>query len=152
MARPWIAMAFILCIAPCLSAKQQLAARCPNLSGHYMIQGEDGQVHIYVQQNACDRIVIERRTSYLGKITSEKHSLRLDGKPQVDMAWLGQPGKVETSAKFDGDVLRVVTKAASTDSQSTMKWNYSLTARRNLLEDLLLNDQRHGGPLEAARQ
>jgi hypothetical protein len=146
-----IAMAFILCIAPCLSARQQ-RARCPNLSGHYMIQGEDGQVHIYVQQNACDRIVIERRTSYLGKITTEKHSLRLDGKPQVDMAWLAQSGKAETSAKFDGDVLRVVTKAASSDSQVTMKWNYSLTARRNLMEDVLLNDQRHGGPLEATRQ
>jgi len=30
--------------------------QCPNLSGSYMIQGEDGQVHIAIDQHKCDRI------------------------------------------------------------------------------------------------
>jgi hypothetical protein len=56
-------------------------------------------VHIYVQHNACNGIVIEHRNSYLGKITSERHSLRLDGKSRADIPWLGQSGKSETSAQ-----------------------------------------------------
>lgn len=30
--------------------------QCPNLSGSYMIQGEDGQVHIAIDRHKCDRI------------------------------------------------------------------------------------------------
>ena len=39
---------------------------CPNLSGRYRLQGEDGQVFISIQQKGCSRITIVRENWYLG--------------------------------------------------------------------------------------
>jgi hypothetical protein len=56
--------------------------KCSDLSGKYMIQGEDGQVHISIEQERCDRATIRRETGYLGTITAEKHVLNVDGTVQ----------------------------------------------------------------------
>src|SRR5438093_1644537 len=63
--------------------------QCPDLTGKYMIQGEDGQVHISIEQEGCARATIVRQSGYLGTVTSEKHALKLDGTPQEDSPWLG---------------------------------------------------------------
>ena len=49
--------------------------QCPDLSGNYMIQGEDGEVHISAKQERCDRINIVRNSGYPGTITVNSHEL-----------------------------------------------------------------------------
>ena len=95
-----------------LAATHDVAAspQCPNLSGNYMIQGEDGQVHIAIDQHDCDRISIVRKNNYLGTITSETHILKLDGKDQKDSPWFGSSEQYRTSAKFVGSELRVTAR------------------------------------------
>src|SRR5688572_29934827 len=76
-------------------------SKCPNLSGQYVIQGEDGQVGIIIEQQQCERITIVRRSGYLGKIRSETHRLTLDGKAHEDSKWFGGSDNCcETSAAF----------------------------------------------------
>jgi len=114
-----------------------------------MIQGEDGEVHISVKQERCDRINIVRNSGYLGTITSEVHMLKLDGKVQEDSPWMGSADQYKTSAKFDGSVLQL---QARTPRGTTLTMIYSLTPDRDLLEDVLIDGRRHGGPLAAKRQ
>lgn len=79
------------------------ANACSNLSGKYMIQGEDGQVHITINQHACARIEIVRATSYLGAITTEKHFLSLDGNLQADRQWIwGRLGGIQNFGEVRG--------------------------------------------------
>src|SRR5437899_3347437 len=79
-----------------------VGVQCPDLSGDYMIQGEDGQVHISITQYKCDRIVIVRKNGYLGTQTLEKHTLELDAKEHADTRWLGARRRPRTSARFVG--------------------------------------------------
>src|SRR6266850_2747405 len=75
--------------------------QCPDLAGRYVIQGEDGQVHISIEQEGCARATIVRESGYLGTITPEKHVLKLDGTAREDSPWLGSTDRYKTSAKFD---------------------------------------------------
>lgn len=138
----------VLAAAPSLIA----ASRCPNLSGRYMLQGEDGQVHISIQQRKCDRITITRKSGYLGTITSETHLFTLDGKVQPDTPWFGgSPRQYTTSAKFVGSELVVEAKGAG-DLPLTVI--YSLNSDRDLQEEALIDrrgDSR-GSPSVAKRQ
>jgi hypothetical protein len=114
-----------LAAAPALLA----ASRCPDLSGAYLLQGEDGQVRISIKQHNCDRIVIVRENNYLGTITSETHTLALDGKEHPDTPWLGARKPGQTSARFQGSELWIETKTAG---DATLAMIYSLTADRDL--------------------
>jgi hypothetical protein len=142
----WIAL---IITAISLAATHDAAAgpQCPNLSGNYMIQGEDGQVHIAIDQHECDRISIVRKNNYLGTITSETHTLKLDGQDQKDSPWLGSTEQYRTSAKFVGAELQV---KARTTGGSTLTMIYSLTPARDLLEEARTN--RRGVPVVAKRQ
>jgi hypothetical protein len=58
------------------------ASACPNLSGHYLLQGEDGAVRYTVRQRGCDRVEIDRVDTYLGKESVvETKVFIVDGKP-----------------------------------------------------------------------
>lgn len=142
----WIAL---IIAAISLAATHDITAspQCPNLSGNYTIQGEDGQVQIAIDQHECDRINIVRKNNYLGIMTSETHTLKLDGKDQNDSPWLGSTGQYRTSAKFVGSELQV---KARTTAGSTLTMIYSLTPTRDLLEEALIN--RRGVPVVAKRQ
>jgi hypothetical protein len=73
--------------ALCLIAAS--ASACPNLSGHYVLQGEDGVVRYSVSQRGCDRVEIARTAMYLGKTSAvETQVFLVDGKPH------GKTGKV----------------------------------------------------------
>jgi len=111
-----------------------------------MIQGEDGQVHIAIDQHGCDRISIVRKSGYLGTITSVTHVLKLDGKEQKDSPWFGPKEPNRTSAKFVGSELQV---RARLTSGSTLTLIYSLTSTGDLLED---PSNGRGVPLLAKRQ
>ncbi len=123
--------------------------KCPDFSGRYMIQGEDGQVHISIEQDHCDRVTIRRASGYLGTITSEKHVLKLDGTVQDDSPWLGSTNQYKTSAKFNNSALQI---EARTTTGSTFTMIYSLTPDGDLLIDDILNGRRAGGPVVAKRQ
>ena len=122
--------------------------KCLDVSGKYMIQGEDGQVHISILQERCDRAIIRRDSGYLGKITSEEHVLKLDGTVQEDSPWLGSTDQYKTSVKFNKSALQIGARTTG----STLTMIYSLTPEGDLLEDALINGRRPGGPLAAKRQ
>lgn len=132
--RQWV---ILVAMATSLTATRDATGspKCPNLSGNYMIQGEDGQVHISIDQRRCDRITIVRKSGYLGKITFEKHTLNLDGIDQKDSPWLGGSEQFRTSARFVGSKLEV---KARTSSGSTLTLIYSLTSSSDLLEGELV--------------
>jgi len=142
------------CAAACSTRQastDDVSARseCPDLSGNYMIQGQDGQVHIDIEQERCDRVTIRRDNGYLGTITSERHVLKLDGAVQEDSAWLGSTGKATTAAKFNDSVLQL---EATTTNGSTLTMIYSMSPDGDLLEHALINGREAGGPVAAKRQ
>ena len=58
------------------------ASACPNLSGHYTLEGEDGVTHYTVIQHGCGRVKINRTDTYVGeKSPVETQVLIVDGKP-----------------------------------------------------------------------
>ena len=143
----WLTAAFCLAAgAPALA----VGAQCPDLSGAYMIQGEDGQVHIAIVQYKCDRIAIVRKNSYLGSQTSEKHTLALDGKEHADTPWLGARRQPRTSARFVGSELVVDTV---TTGDGTLTLLYSLTSTGDLNEETVFNRRGdgRGSPVVAKR-
>jgi hypothetical protein len=143
----------LLTIASCFTAGASLTAGgpCPHLSGVYMIQGEDGQVQISITQHNCEHITIIRGNNYLGSLTSEKHTLVLDGKDHADTPWLGARKRPRTSARFVGSELVVDT---ATPGDGKLTFLYSLTSERDLNEESVFNrrgDER-GAVLVAKRQ
>ena len=140
----WIAL---MIAAMPLASTHGARASCLNLSGDYVIQGEDGDVHIAIEQHQCDRIEIIRRNNYLGTTTSETHKLRIDGQEQEDSPWFGGREQYRTSAKFVGPELQIRTR---TTGGSNITLIYSLTPSRDLLEESRIKG--HGVPLVAKRQ
>jgi hypothetical protein len=45
------------------------SAACPELSGKYRLEGEDGQAAMNIKQMGCSLLEISRDGSYLGKMT-----------------------------------------------------------------------------------
>jgi len=121
---------------------------CPLIAGKYVIQGEDGQVHISIEQEGCDRVTIVRESGYLGTITTERHVLKLDGAVQDDSPWLGSGEQYQSSVKFNESALQIEAKTTN----DTLTMTYSLTQEGDLLEDALTNGRRAGGPVVAKRE
>src|SRR4051812_42224355 len=75
---------------------------CPLLSGHYVVQGEDGRNLITITQTDCAQITIATRSNYLDQSISESsHSLRLDGTWQRDQGWFGERESGLIRARFN---------------------------------------------------
>ena len=75
------------------------ASACPNLAGHYLLQGEDGVVRYTVRQKGCERVEIDRAATYLGKTSKvETQEFIVDGKPH---------GKLGTVSRWVGDKLQI---------------------------------------------
>src|SRR5262245_56324689 len=115
--------------------------KCPDLSGRYMIQGEDGQVYISIEQKLCDRASIRREIGYLGTKIGEKHLLKLDGTVQEDPQWFGEAEPYKTSAEFNDSALHIEARG---NSRSTLTMIYSLTPEGDLLEEVFLNGRGAG--------
>jgi hypothetical protein len=89
-------------LALCLFAAS--ASACPNLSGHYVLQGQDGSVHYAVRQRGCDRAEIDRTSTYLVKTSAvETHVFIVDGKPHGKTGtinhWMGSRLQIGPTAK-----------------------------------------------------
>lgn len=75
------------------------ASACPNLSGHYVIKGEDGSVNYTVIQNGCDKVEIRRTNTYLDQApATETLIFIVDGKPH---------GKPATANRWVGNRLEI---------------------------------------------
>ena len=130
------------------TAAVAITPKCPDLSGRYMIQGEDGQVYFSIKQTRCDRASIRREIGYLGTITGEKHLLRLDGSFQEDPPWFGEEEPYKTSAKFNDSALHI---EARSNRGNTLTMIYSLTPEGDLLEEVVLNGRGASSPNVAKR-
>jgi hypothetical protein len=80
--------------AVCCSLIAASASACPNLAGRYTLRGEDGFVSYTVRQNGCDRVAIDRKNNYLGKISAEPTHVfipdgRTHGKGIPISRWVG---------------------------------------------------------------
>jgi hypothetical protein len=104
---------------------------CPNLSGQYFKQGEDGQVRITIAQTGCAEIRIDRTNTYLGKITREQHTLRIDGQFKDDNPWLGSSDRVQTAAKFTSAALEITVRLPSAKSESEFAFKFLYVMRSN---------------------
>jgi hypothetical protein len=123
---------------------------CPDFSGNYVIQGEDGKVELSIKQAGCQSITIDRKNTYLGKTTKEKtHTLKLDGKFQDDEGWFGGSDKLKVSARMTEGHLEIVAKSASLQLNSTVFWqdSYELLPNR----DVLITESYSGGQSGAAK-
>ena len=77
---------------------------CPNLAGQYTLRGEDGFAYYTVRQSGCDRVEIDRRNNYLGKIFTEPtHVFIPDGKAH---------GKGIPISRWVGDKLQIGKESA----------------------------------------
>jgi hypothetical protein len=123
-----------LCIFLSLCAFAKGADLCPDLSGQYVIQGEDGQVRVTITQKGCEEIRIDRTANYHGKTTTEQHNLKIDGKFQGDTPWLGGSDRVQTSAKFISAALEIVVRplSARTDTEFSARFLYVLRSSGDL--------------------
>ena len=105
---------------------------CPDLSGQYLLQGEDGRVEFLIQQRGCQEITIIRKATYLGKTTLERHLLKIDGYFHADNPWFGGRDKITTSSRFIGQQLEIV--AASPRDIASIYWKtrYELLPNKDL--------------------
>src|ERR1035438_3127418 len=117
----------VLCLA--VASTLTAASKCADLSGTYLLQGEDGQVRFSIKQHNCDRMIIVRENNYLGTISTEKHDLMLDGREHADTPWLGGRKGGKTTAKFLGSQLRVDAKV---EGDATLTMIYSRSEERRV--------------------
>jgi hypothetical protein len=147
----WILTAVLVTfLASGVFSGQSKGQKCLALEGDYVLQGEDGQVHISIRQDGCTNIAIIRETGYLGKITREEHRFRVDGTTQPDSGWYGGTEKYQGTAHFTPSELRIELRALDGTMRTML---FSLTPKGDLLEDSLTNGKRlGGGPTVAKRQ
>jgi hypothetical protein len=101
-----------------------------------MFREEDGQDNIYIVQEKCDRITIVLESASFAGSSTEKHALKLDGKPRADTVWIGGPKPSSiTSARFIGPELHIATNNVG---GSPATFIFSLNADRDLLEGVNL--------------
>jgi hypothetical protein len=98
---------------------------CPDLSGRYVIQGEDGRVFVTITQTRRERITIEWLISSYDGTSRTTHVLALDGRLHTDTGWFGERGKRLTSAQFRSDTLEIVSKSNGTRGASAFEWRLS---------------------------
>jgi hypothetical protein len=96
---------------------------CPDLSGNYVIQGEDGRVYVSIVQNRCKRVAIEWNNNPSAR---SKHVLVLDGQFHADGGWFGFRGRQLTSAQLHSDKLEIVAKPTKSADTSTFLWKHVL--------------------------
>jgi hypothetical protein len=101
---------------------------CPNLSGNYVLQGEDGRVRVKIQQVGCERITISRIASSFSGSSSETHRLNLSRAVQADSGWFGGKDRNRVKARFVGPELVLQISFSSAPNSIAM---YSFRLMRN---------------------
>ena len=115
---------FLLFLLLTQQASSPLVA-CPNLSGNYIIQGEDGRVYITIVQTGCKRMtMVWNNVSYANAPSPSRHLLALDGQFHVDAGWFGFRDPVLTSARLRSGKLEIVAKQAHSADSTAFLWKH----------------------------
>ena len=98
-------------------------AACPDLSGRYVMQYEDGRVYVTIAQSRCEAMQLDTRSQYLHEpVVVGRHKLRLDGEFREDTGWNGSTSKQLTATNLRNGVLEIVTKPAKPDDARAITW------------------------------
>jgi hypothetical protein len=117
------AMALVLMLPILSGGSASAQAACPNLTGRYVMQYEDGRVHVTIAQVRCESMQIDTRSQYLHEpAVIGRHKLRLDGEFRADTGWNGSTSKQLTSTKLRDGILEIVTKPAKPDDPRAITW------------------------------
>ena len=96
---------------------------CPNLTGRYVMQYQDGRVYVTISQVRCESMQIDTRSQYQYEpVVIGRHKLRLDGEFRQDTGWNGSTSKQLTATKLKDGVLEIVTKPAKPDDPRAITW------------------------------
>ena len=95
-----------------LLAHATTSAPCPDLSGRYLIPGEDGAVTVIIEQSRCETVTIQWNIRSAPDSSFSRHRLALGGEFQLDTGWFGGSRVQLTAARFEGDTLVLSTRAA----------------------------------------
>ena len=96
-------------------------AGCRDLSGHYVIQGEDGRVYVTLEQTRCKRLAMDWKTSSYAGESRSRHVLVLDGRSHLEANWYGS-GRQLTSAQVLSGKLDIVVRPAGSLDTTTFLW------------------------------
>src|SRR4051812_25359886 len=102
----------MLNLAMVLLALSTAQAPCPHLTGDYVIQSDDGRVHVSIQQTACTRISIAWTSSLMPAAARVPHVLTLNGVFHADSGWFGATEAQQAAARFQGGSLEILEKPA----------------------------------------
>ena len=128
-----------------------LAARCPDLSGRYVMQSEDNRVYMTLTQMRCARITIAWKIVEQRATSTSVHTIYLNGRFHPGGGLAGESSEPGASAnqvasgRFHGDTLEIVAKPASPTAASRER-KQQLIRRPN--KDLCVRDfDRRGRPM-----
>jgi hypothetical protein len=112
-----LVLAFVLL----LQQSSASPAGCKDLSGHYVIQGEDGRVYITLAQTRCTRIAMDWKSSSYAHESRWRHVLMLDGRSHLEAEWYGS-GRQLTSAQLRSGKLDIVVRPPKSVDTTTFLW------------------------------
>ena len=120
--RWWLAISVLLVLMP-EGGSSSAQAACPDLTGRYVMQYEDGRMHVTIAQVRCESMQIDTRSQYLHEpVVIGRHKLRLDGEFRDDTGWNGSTSKQLTATNLRNGVLEIVTKPAKPDDPRAISW------------------------------
>ena len=109
-------------------------SNCPDLSGKFVLQGEDGRVLLNIIQTRCDDIRVSRTTTNFAGSFRETHRLKLDGVARADSGWFGFRERNQVRARFEGEVLVLEIKFQS-NPKAVTRYSLRLTPDRNICSE-----------------
>lgn len=118
MPHPLVGLAFLLTGVS--------SSGCPDLSGLYVLPGEDGHVEIIISQAACQRATIVWQIRSYDSNDREEFAVWLDNVFRPDTL-SGRPRTSATAARFRSDTLEILARplGGSDRSHTTRtKWFY----------------------------
>ena len=104
---------------------------CPDLSGQYHIQGEDGSVTVAIKQTRCERLSLEWWIVSYDHRSKTLHRFILDGRFRADTGWFGERNRHRSSARFNGPTLDIIVKPSRAKGRTAVDWHMSFERLSN---------------------
>ena len=110
-------------------------------------------VEFLIQQRGCQEITMIRKRGYLGKTTTERHQVKIDGHFHIDSPWFGGREKIAISASFIGQLLEIIATPPRDSTSIYWKTRYELLPNKDLsIAEFQETTQTYGPALVAQRQ
>jgi hypothetical protein len=110
-----------------------LTTVCPDLSGRFMLPGEDGHVAIRIVQATCESLTIDWLIYSHPDTSPGTYVIRADGRARRERQWFQGPDSTWLTATWQGEHLEIVAETTPGDSRG-VHWELSLglTSKSNL--------------------